>query len=78
MGQRTILGKIVWIRYRYGIEYLIETVTGVKFYKSNHNWIFNGYKTDGEPLEIGEKVKTSAGRKGVIVDYYTNIEVSKA
>ena len=38
--------------------------------------MFNGYKSDGEPLEIeielydiGEKVKTSAGRKGVIIDY---------
>ena len=38
--------------------------------------MFNGYKPDWTPLEIeielydiGTKVKTSAGRKGVIIDY---------
>ena len=59
-----------------------------RFYKGNHNGMFNGYKPDWTPLEIeielydiGTKVKTSAGRKGVIEftdgtrDYYTNIEV---
>lgn len=48
----------------------------VRFYKGNHNGMFNGYKPDWTPLEIeielydiGTKVKISAGRKGVIIDY---------
>ena len=44
--------------------------------------MFNGYKPDWTPLEIeielydiGTKVKTSAGRKGVIVETTIQIDI---